>query len=1135
VRAQRCLARRTLGLQAETPAVKREAAEVSIDLNVSREHSSEVAARTTTSAPAPGASLWYKDAVIYQLHVKAFADSNGDGIGDFRGLIDRLPYIRDLGASAVWLLPFYPSPLRDDGYDIADYKGIHPSYGTMRDFRLFVRAAHRLGLRVITELVINHTSDQHPWFERARRAPRGSAYRDWYVWSDTPEKYAETRIIFVDTETSNWTWDPVAKQYYWHRFFSHQPDLNFDNPKVFEAVVDVMRFWFDAGVDGVRLDAVPYLVEREGTNNENLPETHTILKRLRAVVDAEYPDRFFLAEANQWPEDVAEYFGDGDECHMAFHFPLMPRMFMSIAEEDRYPIVDIMRQTPPIPDNCQWAMFLRNHDELTLEMVTDRERAFLYRVYAPDSRARVNVGIRRRLAPLMENDRRRIELMTSLLLSMPGTPVVYYGDEIGMGDNIYLGDRDGVRTPMQWSGDRNGGFSRADAQRLFLPAIMDVVYGYPGVNVEAQERSPSSLLHWVKRLIGVRQSHAVFGRGTLSFLYPENRRVVAYVREYEDEVVLCVANLARTPQPVALDLSRFAGRVPIEMIGWSSFPPVGDDRYVLTLPGHAFFWFLLVTTAPDSRETTARLPTQMPEFATLVLPNGWRSLTHAPSRALLETEVVPPYLAAIHAVPQLGTARPQTRMVDAIALASGAQAPLIALFASTLENDDIIYSAIPLSLAFDDGKERSPAVLRAAIARTRTGPREALLIDASADDTLWIALARALRDGTVIAGESGTLRAESTWSFDGLVLAEGEVVRRPATQGRHATSILGETLLFTLYRRTQAGVNPEIELARFLHDAGFAHTPPLMGTIVYEDRAGNAIGIGVVHRYVLNRGSGWDVTQTYLQRYLELRRGTPLAETEREGEPDIDYFAPEARRAGERLAALHLTFAQSDDAAFAAEPISPADRDTWIATSQRRTGFAFDRLAIRLRGATAALREDMAELLGARTRLDRAIANGAAFASGVKIRIHGDLHLARFLVTEADLLIVDPGAGDEFLPPAERRRKATPLRDVARMLRSLEAAATSALREVGTDRTENADRFARELSIWTERATRAFLDGYSGGVNQTILDVGDAQPFRERVDALALHDAVDALAVALAENSSSLRFYVRNLMRRIPA
>jgi maltose alpha-D-glucosyltransferase/alpha-amylase len=726
--------------------------------------------------------------------------------------------------------------------------------------------------------------------------------------------------------------------------------------------------------------------------------------------------------------------------------------------------------------------------------------------------------------------------MTSLLLSMPGTPVVYYGDEIGMGDNIYLGDRDGVRTPMQWSGDRNAGFSRADAQRLYLPAILDVVYGFPSVNVEAQQRSPSSLLNWVKRLIGVRQAQAVFGRGSLAFLYPENRKVVAYVREYEGTVVLCVANLARTPQAVGLDLSRFAGRVPLEMIGWSPFPPIVDDRYVLTLPGHAFFWFFLAASAPESRETAVRAPAQLPEFTTLVLPAGWRSLSREPSRTLLETEVVPPYLAATHAVPQLGPGRPRTRMADVIPLATGAQAPLLALFATALESDDVLYSAIPLGLAYDDGKERSPAIVRAAIARARTGPREALLIDASTDDALWLALARALLEETRFSGEAGTLRAESTWSLGDLELAGGETVRRPVTQGRHAMGIVGETLLITLYRRTQAGLNPEIELARYLHDSGFAHSPPLLGTILYEDRDGGSIGVGVIHRYVLNRGSGWDVTQTFLARYLELRRARLLPETEPPtSESDVDYFAPEARRAGQRLAALHLTFAGSDDPAFAPEPIATADREAWIATTQRRAAFIFERLPARLKGAAAGLRADIGTLLSAQARLNLAVAGSAAFDSGTKIRIHGDLHLARFLVTEADLLIVDPGSGDEFLPPVERRRKASPLRDLARLLRSLEAAATFALRDIAGDRTESVDRFERELANWNVRAAEAFLAGYEHGVQQTILDVGDGPLFRARVEALALHDAVDAIAVALAENSTSLGFYVRYLLRRIPA
>src|ERR1700733_4691002 len=540
--------------------------------------------KSTVENPSGADQLWYKDAIIYQLHVKSFFDSNGDGIGDFRGLISKLDYIADLGVNTLWLLPFYPSPLLDDGYDISDYRGVHPDYGTLADFRQFVREAHRRGIRVITELVVNHTSDQHPWFQRARKAKPGSPWRDFYVWSDNDQKYAGTRIIFVDTERSNWTWDPVAGAYYWHRFYSHQPDLNYDNPQVLKAVLSVMRFWLQLGVDGLRLDAVPYLVEREGTSNENLPETHKILKRLRAEVDSAFPGRVLLAEVNQWPEDCKDYFGDGDECHMAFHFPLMPRMYMAIAREDRFPISDIMRQTPAIPDKCQWAVFLRNHDELTLEMVTDSERDYLWQTSPADRRARINLGIRRRLAPLLERDRRRIELMNSLLLSMPGTPVIYYGDEIGMGDNIHLGDRNGVRTPMQWTPDRNGGFSRADPAALVLPSIMDPLYGFESVNVEAQSRDPHSLLNWMRRMLGVRGQHQAFGRGRLRFLYPKNRKILTYLREHDDETILCVANLARSPQAVELDLSEFQGRVPIELNNGSQFSPSGPLTYLPTLP-----------------------------------------------------------------------------------------------------------------------------------------------------------------------------------------------------------------------------------------------------------------------------------------------------------------------------------------------------------------------------------------------------------------------------------------------------------------------------------------------------------------------------------------------------------------------
>ena len=541
--------------------------------------------------------LWYKDAIVYQTHVKSFRDANADGYGDFRGLTESLDYIQQLGATCVWLLPFYPSPLRDDGYDISSYEAINMTYGTVEDFQAFLDAAHARGLKVITELVINHTSDQHPWFQRARRAPKDSRERNWYVWSDDPNKYAGTRIIFTDTETSNWTWDPVAQQFFWHRFFSHQPDLNFDNPEVVEAVKNVMRFWLKMGVDGLRLDAIPYLIERDGTNCENLPETHALLKDLRATLDAEYEHRIFLAEANQWPTDVRQYFGSSDECHMAFHFPVMPRMYMALRKEDRTPIVDIMRQTPPIPEDCQWAIFLRNHDELTLEMVTDEERDYMYKEYARESRMRINVGIRRRLAPLMDNGRRQIEIMNALLMSMPGTPIIYYGDEIGMGDNVYLGDRNGVRTPMQWSTDRNAGFSDADSAALYSPLIVDPPYGYQGINVTAQERTSTSLLRWMRRLIAVRREFKAFGRGTWEPLHPDNRRVLVFLRRYKDELILCVNNLSRFAQYVELDLREFQGMVPLELYSKNTFPPVGELPYLLTMGPHNFLWFRLM--APE--------------------------------------------------------------------------------------------------------------------------------------------------------------------------------------------------------------------------------------------------------------------------------------------------------------------------------------------------------------------------------------------------------------------------------------------------------------------------------------------------------------------------------------------------------
>ena len=600
--------------------------------------------------------LWFKDAILYELHVRAFADSNADGIGDFTGLLGKLDYLQELGVTCLWLLPFFPSPLRDDGYDIADYKGVHPSYGTLDDFQRFLNAAHQRGMQVLIELVMNHTSDQHPWFQRARNAPAGSPERNFYIWSESKERFAGVPIIFNDTESSNWAWDPAAGAYYWHRFFSHQPDLNYDNPFVLDEMLDAMRFWLDRGVDGLRLDAIPYLVERDGTRCENLPETHAIIRTVRTVIDAEYSNRFLLAEANQWPSDVRPYFGENDECNMAFHFPLMPRMYVAVRQEDRLPIVDIMQQTPAIPDTCQWGLFLRNHDELTLEMVTRDERDYMYLAYSSDPRTRINLGIRRRLAPLLDNNRDRIELLNSLLFSFPGTPILYYGDEIGMGDNLDLGDRNGVRTPMQWNSTSNGGFSTAAPSSLYAPVISDPVYGYQAVNVEEQRKNPSSLLQWVRNMIGLRKLFAVFGRGTLRFLNPANRKVIAYVRQLGDESVLCVANLSRFAQPVALDLAEFDGRTPMEVFGYSAFPLITAQPYSLSLAPYSFLWFELqaaiAADAPGPADAEQRpQPNTQRVLATNPSPES-SPATASPSHPAVEVhDAVAAKSVLLHAIP----------------------------------------------------------------------------------------------------------------------------------------------------------------------------------------------------------------------------------------------------------------------------------------------------------------------------------------------------------------------------------------------------------------------------------------------------------------------------------------------------
>jgi maltose alpha-D-glucosyltransferase/alpha-amylase len=1062
-------------------------------------------------------ALWFKDAIIYQVHVKSFFDANDDGIGDFKGLAQKIDYIKNLGATCIWLLPFYPSPLRDDGYDIADYRGVNPAYGTLRDFRDFVRRAHDAGIRVITELVVNHTSDQHSWFARARSAKRGSVYRNFYVWSDTDTRYSDARIIFTDTETSNWTWDPVAAQYYWHRFFSHQPDLNYDNPRVVEAVLDVMRAWLDSGVDGMRLDAVPYLFERDGTNCENLPETHAVLKRLRAVLEREYPNRIFLAEANQWPEDVRAYFGDGDECHMAFHFPLMPRMFMAIAEEDRYPIIDIMRQTPDIPDNCQWAIFLRNHDEMTLEMVTDRERDYMYRVYASEPRARINIGIRRRLAPLMENDRRRIELLTGLLMSMPGTPILYYGDEIGMGDNIYLNDRDGVRTPMQWSVDRNGGFSRANPARLYLAPIMDPVYGFQSINVEAQSASPSSLINWLRKLIAVRQGYRVFGRGTLKFLMPANRKVIAYVREYEREIVVCVANLSRVPQQAALDLSAYSGRVPVEMIGWSPFATIGDDRYVITLPGHGFFWFLLSETAhAPAWETT--VPDQLPELVTLVLP---RAETHqqlvGAAVALLENEILPAFLPHQRWFADKDAKLRRIGLVDAVALGADDPQPYSAIF-EIAESRRMYF--VPLTIANAPSGERN-TLARSTLARVRRGARDGFLYDGMATDAFALALLddmRAQRRRRSTRG--GEFVASATPALAALDLPAVPAVRRLSVEQSNTSAVIGEAVMLKAYRRVYPGPQPELEIARFLDAVDYQNTPALLGYAQYEHPGAEPVALTIAQRFVESQGDGWGVTLAYLERYFDTRKNMDA-----EPRPG-DYhaiFLERARTLGQRTAELHRAFATpTGDPAFDPEPTTAEDLEAWVAQARATAEKALATLERERERVPAALRDAADALLARREAIFARIAVPSLADGVMKTRYHGDFHLGQVLVIVDDFMIVD-FEGEPGRDPEVRRRKSSPLRDVAGMLRSINYAAVAGVRGLTADRGEDTSALEPLAAQWERRSAVAFIDGYRAAIAGCSSYPSEPDQAQRLLDLFVLEKAFYEMSYELANRPSWLR------------
>ncbi|MDB4937675.1 MAG: Trehalose synthase [Labilithrix sp.] len=1045
--------------------------------------------------------LWYKDAVIYEVRTRSYYDSNGDGIGDLKGLTSKLDYLADLGVTALWLLPHYPSPGRDDGYDIADYTDIHPDIGTIEDFDELVAEAHRRNIRVITELVLNHTSDQHPWFQRARRAPPGSPERDFYVWSDNPDRYKEARIIFRDFEPSNWSWDPVAKGYFWHRFFAHQPDLNFENPAVHEAMLGVVDFWMARGVDGLRLDAVPYLYEAEGTNCENLPQTHAFLKKLRKHVDDKFPGRMLLAEANQWPEDAARYFGDGDECHMNFHFPIMPRLFMSIHMEDRFPIIDILRQTPELHPSCQWAMFLRNHDELTLEMVTDDERDYMYRAYAHETQARINLGIRRRLAPLVGNDRRKMELLNGLLFSMPGTPVLYYGDEIGMGDNVYLGDRNGVRTPMQWSTDRNAGFSRANPQKMILPIIIDPEYHYEALNVEAQQSNPNSLLWWTKRLIALRKRFQAFGRGSVEFLHPSNPRVLAFVRRFDDEIILVVANLSRHIQYVELDLASMKGMIPVELMGRTKFPTIGDLPYLLTLGGHDFYWFSLEPSRHASQEQ--RLSDLGPVPITCT---SSEALLFGAERQLLE-EALPAYLDARE---WTTAAVSGVQIVEAVKIPRESDATAAPLVLAVVrvdytegEPDTFVLPllVLPAGWLLPPGMTQGSIVAQLSMTQgTTPETRRALLVEANGE-----AAGRVLLDAVAHGATHRTLSGKVTAGLVPGASVEDGKDREPriVRSDRLGVSIaFGTSYVLKLYYRMEEGTAPELEIGRYLDAKGLTGiTPRVLGYVEYRVARNEPVTLAILEEFVVNEGTAWQHARSEIGRAYErvLAQPAGVAPPDVPTQPllELAYMDPPAAHAeligayreaamtlGRRTAELHIALSASTDASFEPHAYTAMDQRSKYQTARNLVGRVLASMRRTINELPASTRTTAEQVLDAE---DAILARFEPLLTqridAQQIRHHGDLHLGRALFTGKDFVILDVGgARDRRL--SERRRKGGAFRDVAAMIRSFHYAAATTLHALRPEDQLRAEPWGWIWQLW---ATAAFLRGY--------LDTANGAPF----------------------------------------
>ncbi len=1088
--------------------------------------------------------LWFKDALIYEVHVRAFKDSNADGIGDFPGLIQKLDYLQDLGVTCIWLLPFFPSPLKDDGYDIADYLGVHPMYGTLEDFQTFLKAAHDRGLQVLIELVVNHTSDQHPWFQAARQAPPGSPERDFYVWSDTDQKYSQARIIFTDTEKSNWAWDPVAKAYYWHRFFSHQPDLNFDNPRVVEEVLKVMRYWLDMGVDALRMDAIPYLTEREGTSCENLPETHVVIKTLRKEIDARYASRILLAEANQWPTDVRPYFGNGDECHMAFHFPLMPRIYMALRQEDRLPITDIIAQTPSIPDTCQWALFLRNHDELTLEMVTNDERDYMYIAYSADPRMRLNLGIRRRLAPLVDNSRRRIELLVSLLFSFPGTPILYYGDEIGMGDNIYLGDRNGVRTPMQWNGDRNAGFSTATPGRLYTPVIMDPVWGYEAVNVEAQQSDPSSLLNWMRNMIALRKLFRVFGRGSIEFLEPANRKVLAYLRKYENEQVLCIANLSRFAQPVDLNLSHLAGMVPIEMLGYVEFPPIGSDPYRLTLSPYGCLWLEL---HPKMEE--AGVGVEAGESAALDFGGGWDSILDGVMRQHFENAILVQYLPKQRWFAAKSRLVKFVHVIDWFVLQPSNSA--LTLIEVEYENGPADTYQLLLGVVFGDAvEELRRAAPTALIATAMAQGSQGVLYEASFSDATCAELLALIANKRELASRNGRVRGVKGSAF-GAVLGAAELplaVRRGSLEQSNTSIIYADRFILKLFRRQEPGINPDCEIEQFLTEkAGFDRIPPFAGSIEYTPADGGPpMTLGMLEGLVTNEGDGWKWTLEELERYYEMCAAVPFPDAAGEiasaldlaenppselAKDHVGIYLDAAATLGRRTAELHKALSsRSDDPAFAPEQFTASDAEALAAQLRQHASSTLELLKDRMPHLPDEVIEVAAAVLSRRRQLlHRLEVLGHVTSSAQRIRIHGDYHLGQVLRVKSDFVILD-FEGEPTRSLAERRAKKSPLKDVAGMLRSFSYAAYASLSGYTARHPGDATRLERWAQLWERSASAEFLRAYRQTVSGSELVPANTEDFRVLLDVFLLDKVLYEVLYELNSRPAWVRIPLLGIM-----